>query len=283
MNVRFKIRMVVLLMGLFASQVAAEILNSGFEDYYVDSNGFNIPTDYNIVTKYYRWEERYGKNEYAYSVTEFVPDPNQIRDGFTLKWKVDKIRPTEGNRFAILDTDGSGEGPNDVKISQVLQCQAGDRIFGQYFFGTYDWNPYSDYATISLVPYDSNQPTIEILRVGVEDTDSYSSMEDWEWFSYTIKPGEEGQYDLCFRIQDMSDSLYASFLALDNLRHCSGNFEGDLNDDCRVDFLDYARMNQCLSYSTIDHPSCVDCDINMDGQVDMYDLFYILDQWLSGN
>jgi len=170
--------LVLAILLLAAVQLQAVVLNPSFEEYkdvectghpdintdFDISDGYKIPTDFNSIAVN-RSQSRPGgqptgslntewEDAYTWSVEKYVPDPNLVRAAYMLNWKVDKIEPAAGDRFVILDSDGKSYGPNKVTLSQTIEVEVGDRIAGQYFFGTYDYDQWADYATISLIPHE---------------------------------------------------------------------------------------------------------------------------------
>jgi|GEM_PF-6531374 len=286
----------------------AEVLNRSFEEYkeiectghahistdFDISDGYKIPTDF-VSVAVNRDQSRPGgepagslntewEDAYTWSVERYVPDPNLVHAANMLDWEVDKIEPIAGERFVILDSDGKSYGPNKVTLSQTIQAEVGDRIAGQYFFGTYDYDQWADYATISLIPHDQDKPIIEMVKVGVSDVGNEGSMHGWKWFSHIFEEEQAGKYELQFQVKDLYDSLFGSILAIDNLRYCKdAPAYGDINYDCRVDFLDLAELAQWWLQECDEYSPCNEADLTGDGEVGAGDLQMLAEYWMEGS
>ena len=299
--------LVLAILLLAAVQLQAVVLNPSFGEYkdvectghpdintdFDISDGYKIPTDFNSIAVN-RSQSRPGgqptgslntewEDAYTWSVEKYVPDPNLVRAAYMLNWKVDKIEPADGDRFVILDSDGKSYGPNKVTLSQTIEVEVGDRIAGQYFFGTYDYDQWADYATISLIPHNEDKPIIEMVKVGVSDVGNEGSMHGWKWFSHIFEEEQAGKYELQFQVKDLYDSLFGSILAIDNLRYCkNAPAYGDINYDCRVDFLDLAKLAKWWLQECDEFSSCNEADLTDQGDVGIDDLQIIAEYWLQG-
>ena len=170
------------------------------------------------------------------------------------------IEAVDGNSFVMLKTGGGTSTTWYSQLTQIIDVNVGESIAGVYFFATNDWMPqWNDTADIYLSSPEPNSVTgsydIEIL-LAHKDVNSVvhyggipgGSMKDWGRFSYTF--GVSGTYTLVLSVKDAIDYSYASYLAVDALRItagpppplCAYKLTGDLNRDCKVDFIDFAKM-----------------------------------------
>lgn len=259
--------------------VYANIANGDFElsepNAAIDAN---TPTDWQI-------------ENYAAVVTNFVPQPER---GNTGNWKIDVVEgldPFEGQSFVVLSTGDIDPDPMYARIVQQIEVFEGQRLAGMYFFGTCDYIPYEDYATITLVS-DSNPSLRDIilLNINVADVGSYGSMDGWGVFEYTFSLEEAGVYELILAVSDLSDYIFKSYLAVDNITLCYAPQYGDFNYDCRVNILDYAFisndwLNDCSDPTYLSDPNSLcefGTDIDGDGPVDANDLLLMGQNWLMG-
>jgi hypothetical protein len=83
---------------------------------------------------------------YAGLHPDFVPPEPRI------EWVIPG--PYQGDTFVVLSTGGYDAVPDGAvtssKISEEVFLYAGDTIIGAYFFGTTDYRPFNDYASIFL-------------------------------------------------------------------------------------------------------------------------------------
>jgi len=166
---------------------------------------------------------------------------------------VNELIPVDGHFFVLLS---SGNGSVYAELTQVIDVNAGQTITGAYFFATSDYidsgrpGYWFDWATITLEDPCSVHPDILLAKKDVNDVASYGSMERWGIFSHDVNEAEAGRYKLVLFISNFGDENLASYLAVDALRVVTGTPEplciyqlaGDINRDCRVDFLDFAMM-----------------------------------------
>ena len=205
---------------------------------------------------------------YAALESDFVPIEPRI------EWNIPY--PYHGDTFVALSTGGFGDiGDDDIEsaaISQELFLNAGDTITGAYFFGTTDYIPYNDYASIylELAAYPNDYPDslesflIPDAQCSVETIESFRSTLElspetggWITFSHTVEPNQVGPYYLRCEVTDFIDSIYNSYFAIDGLRICRGGLSiADLDWDCDVDLLDYSIISK--AWMTF----CPDIDIN---------------------
>ncbi|MDD5457895.1 MAG: hypothetical protein PHF37_00660 [Phycisphaerae bacterium] len=165
------------------------------------------------------------------------------------------INAVDGQNFVMLKTGGRTETTYYSQLTQVIDVNAGESITGVYFFATDDWLPvWNDFATIKLIPADPCSGLTEILLAykDVNSVGSYNSMENWGRFSHAFDSNEAGTYVLTLRVEDVSDYKISSYLAVDALKiiegppepWCTYKLAGDINNDCKVDFFDFAKMQE---------------------------------------
>ncbi len=237
-------------------------------------------------------------------------------------WEI--THPFQGNSFVLLSTgDLDGDAEPDLAsggsiLSQTIFLYAGDTITGAYFFGTTDYRPYNDYASIYLElaaedPNDyPNAPayfSIPGTQCNVEAVGDYKSTlrlspktDGWIPFSYTVEPNQAAPYFLRCEVADDRDTIYESYYAVDNLRICRGGQSiADLNWDCDVDLSDYSIISEAWLAFCPDIPitdpnfpgdpndfptpadpntSCQMADLDNSWFVDPNDLIILSDQWL---
>jgi len=190
---------------------------------------------------------------YAGVHSVFYPSINYNQT--SVKWWIPN--PVDGEKFLVLSTGDMGPGSDGrIALSQAYQdifLPAGTTITGSFFFGTCDYRPFTDTGTIELLPIvDPNNPplyplqNIPIASCSVEIVGDYGSTGTWKDFSYTISPEEEGLYTLLLTVKDGgSDTIYESYLAVDNLLICGpGVLVGDLNKDCTVNLDDLSLFSR---------------------------------------
>lgn len=262
-----------LLILIFTGSLCAEILNAGFE--VSEPNeilGIDMPVD---------WE----CHRYTAVDSSFIPDADSSRS-----WKLDDINglePYEGEFFVMLSTFTITADIRYAKISQIVEFFEGQKLSGAYFFGTYDYSPFDDYARITLVPLDPEEEDRIILDVDVSDIGSRSSMDGWETFEYIFTAENAGIYNLVISVTDLADNALTSFFAVDGLGICWIPEHGDINGDCEVNLTDfYCLSNDWLQYD----PNYISSDPNFwreyetdfDGshQVDVNDLSLMSENWL---
>lgn len=259
--------------------VYADIVNGGFEQ--------SEPNDMLDFDPPFGWE----RENYAAVVGNFVPQPER---GNTSNWKIDVeagLVPFEGQSFVVLSTGDVQPDPMYAEIRQQIEVSTGQRLAGAYFFGTCDYIPFEDYATITLIP-DSNSSLRDIilLNINVGDVGSYGSMDGWGLFEYTFSEAEAGTYEIVLLVSDLNDWIFKSYLAVDNVTLCYPPEYGDINRDCQVNMLDFAFMaidwlNDCSDPNYLSDPNnrCqYGTDINGDGPVDINDLWLMAENWLTG-
>lgn len=197
------------------------------------------------------------------------------------------IGPNDGLYFVLLHSGGGTRETSYGQLTQRITVNTGESITGAYFFSTSDWvPPWDDTATIKLVP-DPCSGLTEILlaKKSVSDVNSYGSMPGWATFNCPFTDANAGSYTLTLRVEDVQDTSYASYLAVDALRivpkpGCPYVLEGDIDDNCKVDFFDLDLLagewlNVCDSSTW-----CNNCDINQSYMVDFADFATIAENWL---
>jgi hypothetical protein len=247
-------------------------------------------------------------------------DPNFIPPELSVDWSIPS--PYQGDTFVVLSTGGAGDIRNgDIKsstISQEVFLYPGDTIIGAYFFGTTDYSPYNDYASIYLeLAADPNDypDSLEYFLIpeaqcSVDSIGSFRSTFElspdtggWITFSHTVEPNQIGPYYLRCEVVDLWDTIYNTYFAIDGLRICRGGRSiADMDWDCDVDLLDYsiiskAWMTFCPDIP-IDDPNfpgdpndypvpvtdpnipCQLADLDNSWFVEPNDLIIFSDQWL---
>ncbi|MHC4287729.1 MAG: hypothetical protein ACYSSJ_05435 [Planctomycetota bacterium] len=225
------------------------------------------------------------------------------------RWEISK--PFEGDSFVLLSTGGFGNVGADTvegaKISQEIFLDVEDTVLGTYFFGTEDYSPYIDWATIYIQPKENDDPNERILLAycDVDIVGSYLSTlghpesitGGWVPFSYTIIDANyAGSYYLQCEVVDTTDKKISSYLAVDGLRVCSGKKPaGDINHDCAVNLIDYSIFSSAwlafcpddttgIDPNTISEPNvpCQLSDFDNNSYVDLNDLITMTDpnNWL---
>ena len=260
--------------------VCAQIDNGDFE--LIDPCSppdFDAPAD---------WE----RENYAAVVNNFVPKPVRGNAG---NWQIDiekGLDPFRGESFVVLSTGELLPDPQYGQIKQQIEVFAGQRLAGVYFFGTCDYIPYEDFATIKLVPIPpSSLRDIILMSIDVGDVGSYGSMDGWDFFEYTFSEAEAGDYELVLIVSDLSDWIFTSYLAIDNITLCYAPEYGDLDYDCQVDMFDFTLfandwMCDCNDLDYLEDPNnnCwYGTDIDGNGPVDVNDLYLMTQFWLDGN
>jgi hypothetical protein len=246
--------------------------NPSFELYY----DVNESPDFNAPTNWERTNYTSVVSRFNYRGTNWRLDPNI------------GLIPYEGNYFVLLSSVNGGGFYSEIR--QEITINADDRLTGAYFFGTDDYRPYDDWAVIQLVMPDTNDVVgPNIVDVNVADVQSYGSMRGWKRFDYVFDANQAGTYDLKIAVFDKSDTILASYFAVDGLLICPNSpVFGDINADCDINFLDFAMlandwMCDCNDSSIFNDPNhnCVHgTDFDESNFVDFDDLQVIIDNWL---
>lgn len=292
--------------------LTAGIANSG-----LNNGGFEVidePSRSELFATPAQWEIF----NYVAVVDHFSPTP-QSRQESSTNWSPDILAnglyPSAGNSFVLLSTGDVGTDSNTEQAwtSQEFQASAYETIYGNFFFGTFDFAPYYDYATIDLVHQDDPNDSIPLVIVGLDtgniagseiypthlDVGTYGSTQGWQYFQYTFTKETAGNYQLLINIYDISDNIYRSYIAIDSLNVCIRPEYGDINLDCKVNLIDFTIMAEdwlCDCSNPADLPDPNDCswtqlpdgeikvnlpgDINDDKAVDYLDLKMISEKWM---
>jgi hypothetical protein len=198
---------IILVAGVLPVNSSAALFNPGFESYVYDpALDCNVPTGWT------------GEN-YTAVVQKFVPNP---AEGAFDQWKIDiqqGLEPFEGNSFVLLSTGNVEPYSLFASLRQDVYFSAGETLSGVYFFGTLDYSPYPDYATIKLLADpNSGQNDITLVQIDVEDVGNFSSSDGWVPFqSPVFNQNTAGTYTLELAVYDSYDELYTSYLAVDGL------------------------------------------------------------------
>jgi hypothetical protein len=257
----------------------SNLQNPSFEFFYDanESPDFNAPTG---------WE----RIDYGFYVNSAAV-MNQFNARGT-NWKLDVVKgllPYDGNSFVVLSSMDGGTFFSEIR--QEITINVGDRLTGAYFFGTHDYMDFNDWGAIQLVIPDTNTVVGEnIVYVDVNEVHNYGSIRGWKKFEYIFDANQAGTYDLRIIVSDFTDSLLASYFAVDGLVICRQSpIFGDINADCIVNFLDFAMlandwMCDCNNPNIFNDPNynCV-YGTNLDDSdniVDLKDLQVIADNWL---
>lgn len=249
----------------------------------------------------------------------FEPQPEQTNNIGKVHWSIPC--PYEGSSFALLST---GDHPvledqyvTGSSLSQQVYLSEGDTILGAYFYGTCDYPNYDDHGEIGLISIED--PNITHTIVDPDDPNdlcatlwvgAYGSTGKWMTFEYTLEEGMAGNYKINCKVEDGSqgegqeDTIYKSYLAVDNLRICRGDrLISDIDYDCDVDLIDYSILSEAWlsfcpgsdffndpnTYDPNEYPPVADpnvinyeADLDDDWYVDANDLVIMLDpnEWL---
>ena len=266
----------VLCLFFFAGNACGQIYNGDFELSEPNSAfGIDLPTG---------WETE----NYTAVDCNLVPDPNP-RQGSSMNWQIGTdtgLKPFQGESFVILSTSGIVPEPRYARIWQNVEFFEGQRISGTYFFGTYDYLPFDDFASITLVPDDSEERSVILVSISVIDVGSYGSTEGWEDFEHVFTAEDAGVYDLVISVEDYGDAIYTSYFAVDVLEVCWLPEYGDVNTDCKVNIVDFSFLAaDWLLYDSVYEPdpnfaAQYDTDFDGDHFVDVNDLSLLAEYWL---
>ena len=291
---------IVLTIQCFGSSY--DINNGSFENFYYNREyDINIPTD---------WE----CTNYTAVVGNFIPMPENSQ-GETTYWRINTavgLLPFKGEHLLVLSTGNLKGHPSVVNATvwRSITSQAGDKLTGVYFFGTCDYIDvlplYNDWADIKLTHETDPNKDVNIVYVCTQDMGSYrlhdnGSMSGWKRFEYTFDANHTGNYNLVIGVNDYSDVIYNSYLAVDGLVLCHNPPQfGDFNCDCTVDFQDFALLaadwlcdcndpnihNDPQSnpnfYNDPNRNCLLGTNIVGEGLVDYNDLQIMSENWLEG-
>ena len=256
----------------------------------------NRATEWFTPPKYWEFEN------YAGLHSEFVPQPEHNQ---TVDWSIPN--PSEGEFFLLLST-GDVQGPgsdNSIERSSaqnVLHAVSGQTLVGSYFFGTCDYYPYEDYASITLEAQDPNDGLrpISLVEIDVGDVGDHQATDGWQTFYHTFNEAQTGQYIIRCEVNDKTDAGYKSYLAIDGLFICEFvPVFGDLNNDCGVDFSDFSIFADSWMSHDPNDPALNDpniicdpndyvfdtwnplCNFEENFSIDPNDLVLLMEHWLE--
>jgi hypothetical protein len=197
---------------------------------------------------------------YAECHSEYFPVFENRQDR-RISWSMDPVKADYGGCFCVLST-GDVTLDKDTsysEISQAVSLAPGDILTGDWFFGTGDYLGWNDYASVMLMPADPNGPleAIEVLHVDVADVGDYSSTDGWQKFALSFDEESSGNYLLTCGVYDRNDTIFKSYLMLDNLYAGEYIPRGDFNGDCRIDLLDLGTFADI--YGTDCNQPAADC------------------------
>jgi hypothetical protein len=215
--------------------------------------------------------------------SNFTPVPEHGQTPFWY-FEDETIIPFDGNNCLILSTDDIDIDGGERHASAIQDYNFVESLTIEfyYFFGTFDYMPYGDYATVNLV----NSRPKEIFRVAVDDVGNYKSTDGWIRAEKYLDPCEINvNYDdfwaIEFKVEDATDAIYKTYFAVDAVRIGYKPEEGDYNDDWLVNFEDFAvfaRDWQMADASIVDP----NVDIDDNNYVDVNDMMIFCDHWLDG-
>ncbi len=258
---------------------------------------------------------------YTAVLDHFTPSPaSRINNESSEDWDTNildnGLYPVAGNSFVLLSTgdiDLEPHNPGHAQISQEFQALAGETLYGSYFFGTFDYGVWCDYATINLIQSEDPNKSIPLVIVGINatqnpnaadypiqlDVEDHDSTQGWQSFEYIFTEETAGAYLFQVDIYDTQDNIYRSYIAIDGLGVCVRPEYGDINLDCKVDMLDFTILADdwlCDCSDPLNLPDPNDCswtdlgegvikanlpgDINEDKIVDYLDLQMITEKWM---
>lgn len=265
------------IIGILLVSVAfgdAELLNANFEL-------MQDPCDGEDFHRPMYWESE----NFAAIDSNFTAVPGH---GQSPNWYFENetIIPFERDNCLVLSTDDIGPdgGEREAWVVQDYNFVEGLTIEFYYFFGTFDYMPYGDYATVNLI----NARPIEIFRIAVDDVGNYSSTEGWLKFEKYLDPNDpnvpEGYNDFSgieFKVEDATDAIYKTYFAVDAVRIGYKPEKGDFNDDWRVNFEDFAVFAQDWQMADV---NIIDPNVDIDDNnyVDVNDMMIFCEHWLDG-
>lgn len=250
---------------------------------------------------HWHWQDTPSNLNYVGLHSQFTPNPEQRQP---VNWTIPA--PVEGTYFALLST-GDAEGVGSSlktqysRMEQRLTLCPGDALSGYYFFGSCDYMPYDDTATIMIVPSDPNEwPSdpndwprpVTLVKISTADVGDYKSTDSWQHFYHRFKGSQCFTYTLVCEVRDELDKIFKSYLAVDHLRLCHNVPKyGDFNADCSIDYLDFeilakTWLTDCSDPNVLADPN-IPCrqimrDPNIiDGFVEIDHLTRLSDHWLE--
>jgi hypothetical protein len=271
MNRKLFYLIIILSGSLLPGGIQAQILNGGFE---ADPNS---PVGWQV-----------DPNGYPPKVVQLFSAPdNGAYDSNVV------IGPYEGNNFLVIQSgssvtrDNPGE-PNYACLSQTITVSGGQEVTGAYFFATSDYSPWDDWADIVMIPDPCSSLSVILLaHNSVDLIGDHNSTRGWVTFGHVFKPNEAGTYNLVLFISNYGDWYLSSYLAIDGLKIddvnkpvCPYSLAGDLNNDCKVDFNDFAVLANAWMTDQNSPTWCSHCDLNTSGTIDIGDLLIMCQNWL---
>jgi hypothetical protein len=216
----------------------------------------------------------------TFGTNEHGSDPNVI------------VNPYDGEYFVVLRTGKDESSPRFSEISQRITVNAGRTLKGVYFFSTSDYMPYNDKAFIKLIPDSgSGLSEISLAYKDVSTVGDHGAMTGWAMFSHTFDSHDAGSYKLTLKVQDAIDGRFPSYLLVDAVDivvapGCYYILAGDINGDCRTDFLDLEQMASQWLNICDDLTWCNNCDIDkvyvpdIGYTVNFNDFIHLASNWL---
>lgn len=259
--------------------VWGQVTNGGFETASdpCDGEDFNRPS---------MWQTRF----FAASDSNFTPITEHGQET-RLNWQTPEvvIYPNSGQKCLVLSTDDISLDDDRewwAQASQKIDFKQGDKIEFYYFFGTFDYPSYSDYASFILFkegfledPIHNGMVNYDEYIIGVDDVGAYGSMAGWEKFEYTFTADDANNFDsIAFRVQDRQDKIFKSYFAIDDVKLIVEPGIADINGDYIVNFIDF---EQFLQHWNLAEPNDLGgCDFDNSMVVDVNDLAIFCDNWL---
>jgi len=243
----------------------AQVANPSFE-------GIESGSDYNRPL---HWDTF----KFASVVESFMPD----NEHYLQYWATTLVCPVDQKRFVLLSTANTFGKTEYSSLTQTITIEPGERLSGSYFFGTYDYMPWNDYATITLIPQEGLPlPEITLVHIDVQTVGDYKSTAGWRSFEHFFDSQNAGIYDLVLLVANFGDFEFPSFLAVDNINLCTPPEHGNINGDCVVDFTDFAVLAENWLQPCSYPYWCNKADLDHSQTVDQNDLQGIARHWLAG-
>ena len=265
----------------FSMSALGGILNGSFEVYEPNASDWIMPP--------VDWQYE----NYAGVHTEFTPSPEPGNSkGYLVNWSIPGA--VDGDYFCLLSTGDMGD-RSDAQITistiqQQITLVPGETLYGSYFFGTCDWWPFLDEATITLSAVDPNDDPnfVTLVNINVDDVGDCGAMDGWQGIYYVFPGLQATDYYLTCQVRDIGDTILKSYLAVDDFQICPiSRYDGDLNFDCRINLDDFEILSEawlanCSDPNTFADPNtpCGLADIDGNDYVDSGDLLYMSGNWL---
>ena len=119
--------------------------------------------------------------------------------------------PTDGSRFAIMKTNGSGQ---EATLSQTFDVEVGYILSFDYFWDSRDHKPFDDRVKGELLVDGLLVATLFTESVENDPEDCWGT--PWKNISYTFT--NAGRYTLRFSICNDLDSIVDSYIGIDNVK-----------------------------------------------------------------